>query len=32
MYTGGENGYTDYPALPRVSAIIASPPALADRR
>ncbi|WP_318211805.1 alkene reductase [Streptomyces sp. SJL17-1] len=28
MYTGGENGYTDYPALPRISATIATPRAL----
>ncbi|MFE5941979.1 alkene reductase [Streptomyces sp. NPDC056480] len=31
MYTGGENGYTDYPYLPRIRAAVASPPAHADR-
>ncbi|MFE6062027.1 alkene reductase [Streptomyces sp. NPDC056431] len=31
MYTGGENGYTDYPYLSRITRTIASPPARADR-
>ncbi|MFH9727821.1 alkene reductase [Streptomyces sp. NPDC017254] len=31
MYTGGENGYTDYPALPPVTSAVSGTPALAGR-
>ncbi|MGW2303307.1 alkene reductase [Streptomyces sp. NPDC001809] len=30
MYTGGETGYTDYPALPRLAATVPAPRRVAD--